>query len=51
MLESTVLFFEYQNVFMAELTGVVRKTAGGELRSSMAEVFVMHNEKIAERRA
>jgi ketosteroid isomerase-like protein len=36
---------------MAELTGVAKRTSGGEMRMSMAEVFVMRNGKIAERRA
>lgn len=36
---------------MAELTGVAKRAAGGEMRMSMAEVFVMRGGKIAERRA
>ena len=36
---------------MAELTGTARRAAGGEMRMSMAEVFVMRDGKIAERRA
>lgn len=36
---------------MAELKGVATRAAGGEMRMSMAEVFVMRDGKIAERRA
>ena len=36
---------------MAELTGVAKRASGGEMRMSMAEVFVMRDGKIAERRA
>lgn len=36
---------------MAELTGTARRAGGGEVRMSMAEVFVMRGGKIAERRA
>src|SRR3982750_2937324 len=42
---------EKDDVVMAELTGTVRRAAGGEMRMSMAEVFVMRQGKIAERRA
>lgn len=33
------------------LTGTARRAAGGEMRMSMAEVFVMRDGLIAERRA
>lgn len=46
-----VRMVEQDDVVMAELTGVVRRTDGGELRLSMAEVFVMRDGLIAERRA
>ena len=36
---------------MAELTGTAKRAAGGVMRMSMAEVFVMRDGKIAERRA
>ena len=42
---------EQNDVVMAELTGTVKRAAGGEMRMSMAEVFVMRGGKIAERRA
>jgi ketosteroid isomerase-like protein len=42
---------EQGNVVMAELAGSVKRAAGGEMRMSMAEVFVMRDGKIAERRA
>ena len=42
---------EQDDVVMAELRGTARRTAGGEMRMSMAEVFVMRDGKIAERRA
>ncbi|HET8986707.1 MAG TPA: nuclear transport factor 2 family protein [Trueperaceae bacterium] len=42
---------EQGDVVMAELTGTARRAAGGEMRMSMAEVFVMRGGKIAERRA
>lgn len=42
---------EQGDVIMAELTGTARRVAGGEMRMSMAEVFVMQGGKIAERRA
>jgi ketosteroid isomerase-like protein len=35
----------------AELTGTAKRAARGEMRMSMAEVFVMREGKIAERRA
>ena len=46
-----VRMVEQGDVVMAELTGVARRVAGGEMRMSMAEVFVMRDGKIAERRA
>lgn len=42
---------EQGDVVMAELTGVARRAAGGEMRMSMAELFVMRDGLIAERRA
>ncbi len=42
---------EQDDVVMAELTGTVKRAAGGEVRMSMAELFVMRGGKIAERRA
>ena len=36
---------------MAELTGTAKRAAGGETQMSMAEVFLMRDGKIAERRA
>src|SRR5690348_6482410 len=36
-----VRMVEQGDVVMAELTGSVRRAAGGEMRMSMAEVFVM----------
>jgi len=46
-----VCMVEQGDVVMAELTGRVKRAAGGEMRMSMAEVFVMRGGKIAERRA
>lgn len=46
-----VRMIEQGDVVMAELTGVAKRAAGGEMRMSMAEVFVMRRGKIAERRA
>ncbi len=46
-----VRMVEGDDVVMAELTGTARRAAGGEMRMSMAEVFVMRDGKIAERRA
>ena len=45
-----VRMVEQGNVVMAELTGTAKRAAG-EMRMSMAEVFVMRDGKIAERRA
>jgi ketosteroid isomerase-like protein len=46
-----VRLVEQDDVVMAEMTGRARRAAGGEMRMSMAEVFVMRDGKIAERRA
>ncbi len=46
-----VRMVEQGDVVMAEMTGAVKRAAGGEMRMSMAEVFVMRDGKIAERRA
>lgn len=46
-----VRMIEQGDVVMAELTGTAKRAAGGEMRMSMAEVFVMREGKIAERRA
>jgi len=46
-----VRMIEQGDVVMAELTGTAKRAAGGEMRMSMAEVFVMRYGKIAERRA
>lgn len=46
-----VRMVEQGDVVMAELTGVAKRAAGGEMRMSMAEVFVLRDGKIAERRA
>jgi ketosteroid isomerase-like protein len=48
---NVVRMVEQGDVVMAELTGVAKRAAGGEMRMSMAEVFVMRDGKIAERRA
>jgi ketosteroid isomerase-like protein len=48
---NVVRMIEQGDTVMAELTGSVRRSAGGEMRMSMAEVFVMRGGKIAERRA
>ena len=48
---SVVRMVEQGDTVMAELTGVVRRAAGGEMRLSMAEVFVIRDGRIAERRA
>ncbi|WP_327675177.1 nuclear transport factor 2 family protein [Kitasatospora sp. NBC_00458] len=42
---------EQDDVVMAELTGSVRRDTGELMRMSMAEVFVMRDGLIAERRA
>jgi ketosteroid isomerase-like protein len=46
-----VRMVEQGDVIMAEMTGTVKRAAGGAMRMSMAEVFVMRDGKIAERRA
>ncbi|MFL5461031.1 MAG: nuclear transport factor 2 family protein [Gemmatimonadales bacterium] len=46
-----VRLVEQGDVVMAELTGRAKRAAGGEMRMSMAEVFVMRDGRIAERRA
>lgn len=46
-----VRMVEQGNVVMAELRGTAKRVAGGEMRMSMAEVFIMRDGKIAERRA
>jgi ketosteroid isomerase-like protein len=46
-----VRMIEQGNIVMAELTGTAKRAAGGEMRMSMAEVFVMREGKNAERRA
>lgn len=48
---NVVRMVEQDDVVMAELTGTAKRAAGGEMRMSMAEVFVMRDGKIAERRA
>ena len=46
-----VRMVEQDDVVMAELTGRAKRAAGGEVRMSMAELFVMRDGRIAERRA
>jgi ketosteroid isomerase-like protein len=46
-----VRMVEQDDVVMAELTGSATWDTGEEMRMSMAEVFVMRDGKIAERRA
>jgi ketosteroid isomerase-like protein len=46
-----VRMVEEDDVVMAELTGSVMRDTGDAMRMSMAEVFVMRDGKIAERRA
>jgi ketosteroid isomerase-like protein len=46
-----VRMVEQDDVVMAELTGSVMRDTGEVMRMSMAEVFVMRDGKIAERRA
>jgi ketosteroid isomerase-like protein len=48
---TVVRMVEQGDVVMAELTGTAKRAAGGELRMSMAEVFLLRDGKIAERRA
>jgi ketosteroid isomerase-like protein len=46
-----VRMVEQDDTVMAELTGVAKRAEGGEMRMSMAEVFVMRDGLITERRA
>ena len=46
-----VRMVEQGDTVMAELVGSVRRDTGEQMRMSMAEVFVMRDGKIAERRA
>ncbi len=46
-----VRMVEEGDVVMAELTGAVTRDTGDVIRMSMAEVFVMRDGKIVERRA
>src|SRR3954466_11544049 len=46
-----VRMVEQGDLVMAELTGTARRAVGGVLRMSMAEVFVMRDGQMAERRA
>jgi ketosteroid isomerase-like protein len=46
-----VRMVEQDDVVMAELTGSATRASGEEMRMSMAEVFVMRDGLIAERRA
>jgi ketosteroid isomerase-like protein len=46
-----VRMVEQDDVVMAELTGSVTRDTGEVMRMSMAEVFVLRDGKIAERRA
>ena len=46
-----VRMVEQGDVVVAELTGTAKRSTGGEMLMSMAEVFVMREGKIAERRA
>lgn len=48
---NVVRMIEQGDVVMAELTGTAKRAAGDEMRMSMAELFVMRDGKIAERRA
>lgn len=48
---NVVRMVEQGDTVMAELTGVARRAEGGEMRMSMAEVFLMRDGLIAERRA
>jgi len=48
---NVVRMVEEGDVVMAELTGVVQRETGETWRLSMAEVFVMRDGKICERRA
>ena len=46
-----VRMVEQGDIVMAELNGTAKRAAGGEMRMTMAELFVMRDGKIAERRA
>lgn len=46
-----VRLVEQDDVVMAELTGIAQREDGSAMRMSMAEVFVMRDGSIAERRA
>lgn len=46
-----VRMVEDGDTVMAELTGSVKRATGGTMRMSAAEVFVMRDGRIAERRA
>lgn len=46
-----IRMIEEGDVVMAELTGSVKRDTGEVMRMTMAEVFVMRDGKIAERRA
>ncbi|GAA3225987.1 nuclear transport factor 2 family protein [Actinocorallia longicatena] len=46
-----VRMVEQDDVIMAELTATIERAEGGHLRLSMAELFLMRDGKIAERRA
>jgi ketosteroid isomerase-like protein len=46
-----VRLVEQDDTIMAELKGTARRATGGEMRMSMAELFVMRDGKIVERRA
>ena len=46
-----VRIVEESDVVMAGLSGTAKQAAGAEMRMSMAEVFVMRDGRIAERRA
>jgi ketosteroid isomerase-like protein len=48
---TVVRLVEQGDVVMAELTGTAKRASGGEIRMSMAEVFIMRAGLIAERRA
>lgn len=48
---NVVRMVEQDDVIMAEMTGSVRRDTGEVMRMTMAEVFVMRDAKIAERRA
>ncbi len=45
-----VRMVEQGDVVMAELRGMAKRAVGGEMRMSMAEVFIMRGGKVAEHR-